>query len=81
MLELICKSNPLHHRLLASKITKQGVYKSSGYSGFDVIIGQKASQLFIELLGEAGHHARTAVNVASLPANALVEVEAVLELN
>ncbi|SNT12674.1 RidA family protein [Tropicimonas sediminicola] len=39
-----------------------------------------ASQLFIDLYGEAGRHARTAVNVASLPANAMVEVEAVVEL-
>jgi enamine deaminase RidA (YjgF/YER057c/UK114 family) len=39
-----------------------------------------ASQLFIDLWGEAGRHARTAVNVASLPANAMVEVEAVVEL-
>lgn len=39
-----------------------------------------ASQLFIDLWGDAGRHARTAVNVASLPANALVEVEAVVEL-
>ncbi|KIX18733.1 RidA family protein [Paracoccus sp. 228] len=39
-----------------------------------------ASQLFIDLWGVAGRHARTAVNVASLPANALVEVEAIVEL-
>lgn len=39
-----------------------------------------ASQLFIDLWGDAGQHARTAVNVASLPANALVEVEAIVEL-
>lgn len=39
-----------------------------------------ASRLFIDLWGEAGQHARTAVNVASLPARALVEVEAVVEL-
>jgi enamine deaminase RidA (YjgF/YER057c/UK114 family) len=39
-----------------------------------------ASQLFIDLWGEAGRHARTAVNVASLPANALVEIEAVVEI-
>ena len=39
-----------------------------------------ASQLFIDLWGDAGRHARTAVNVASLPANALVEVDAVVEL-
>lgn len=39
-----------------------------------------ASQLFIDLYGEAGRHARTAVNVSSLPARALVEIEAVVEL-
>lgn len=39
-----------------------------------------ASQLFIDLWGEAGRHARTVVNVASLPANAMVEVEALVEL-
>lgn len=39
-----------------------------------------ASQLFIDLYGDAGRHARTAVNVSSLPAKALVEVDAVIEL-
>lgn len=39
-----------------------------------------ASRVFVDLWGEAGRHARTAVNVASLPANALVEVEAMVEL-
>ena len=63
-----------------------GVVKVNGYVAADPDYGEGpfivngASQLFIDLLGEAGHHARTAVNVASLPANALVEVEAVLEL-
>lgn len=40
-----------------------------------------ASQLFIDLWGDSGRHARTVVNVASLPANALVEVDAVVELD
>jgi enamine deaminase RidA (YjgF/YER057c/UK114 family) len=40
-----------------------------------------ASQLFIDLWGDAGRHARTAVNVASLPANALVEIDAMVELS
>ncbi|ODT58022.1 MULTISPECIES: RidA family protein [Paracoccus] len=39
-----------------------------------------ASQLFIDLWGDAGRHARTVVNVSSLPANALVEIDAVVEL-
>jgi len=50
--------------------------------GFDqspaVING--ASDLFIALYGEAGRHARTAVGVAGLPANAAVEVDAVVAL-
>ncbi|WP_238364015.1 RidA family protein [Mesobacterium pallidum] len=37
-----------------------------------------ASNLFIDLFGEAGRHARTAVCVASLPVNAAVEVDALL---
>ena len=37
-----------------------------------------ASRLFIELYGEAGRHARTAVCVSSLPVNAAVEVDAIL---
>jgi len=63
-----------------------GVVKVNGYVAADPDYGEGpfivngASQLFIDLLEDAGHHARTAVNVASLPANALVEVEAVLEL-
>lgn len=62
------------------------VVKLNGYVAADPDYGEGpfivngASQLFIDVLGEAGLHARTAVNVASLPANALVEVEAVLEL-
>ncbi len=51
-------------------------------AGFDrspaVING--ASDLFIELFGEAGRHARTAVGVSGLPANAAVEVDAVVAL-
>ena len=51
-------------------------------SGFDsspaVING--ASDLFIQLWGEAGRHARTAVGVSGLPGNASVEVDAVIAL-
>ncbi len=50
-----------------------------GYGEGPMIVNG-ASQLFIDLWGDAGRHARTAVNVASLPANALVEVEATVEL-
>ncbi|MFO1075780.1 MAG: RidA family protein [Geminicoccaceae bacterium] len=39
-----------------------------------------ASDLMVELLGEAGRHARAAVGVPSLPLDAAVEVEALFEL-
>ena len=39
-----------------------------------------ASDLFAEVFGEAGRHARAAVGMASLPLNAAVEIDAVLEI-
>ena len=39
-----------------------------------------ASDLFIELFGEAGRHTRMAVGVAALPYNVAVEVEGVFEV-
>jgi len=39
-----------------------------------------ASELFAEVFGAAGAHARTAVGVSSLPFNLAVEIDAVVEL-
>jgi enamine deaminase RidA (YjgF/YER057c/UK114 family) len=39
-----------------------------------------ASDLMVEVFGEAGRHARAAVGVASLPAGASVEIDAIVEL-
>ena len=39
-----------------------------------------ASDLFVQVLGDAGRHARTAVGVSSLPRRAAVEVDAVFEI-
>jgi enamine deaminase RidA (YjgF/YER057c/UK114 family) len=39
-----------------------------------------ASDLMIELFGEAGHHTRAAVGVSSLPLGVCVEIDAVVEL-
>src|SRR5579862_493824 len=39
-----------------------------------------ASDLMVEIFGEAGRHARTAVGVGSLPGNVAVEVDCVLEI-
>lgn len=50
--------------------------------GFDdspkVING--ASDLFVELFGEAGRHVRAAIGVSALPRNALVELQMTVEL-
>ena len=39
-----------------------------------------ASDLFVEVLGDRGRHARSAVGVAALPFGAAVEVEAIFEI-
>jgi enamine deaminase RidA (YjgF/YER057c/UK114 family) len=39
-----------------------------------------ASDLFVEVLGEAGRHARMAIGVAALPYGVAVEVEAIFEV-
>lgn len=38
-----------------------------------------ASELLVKILGEKGQHARAAVGMASLPLNAAVEIEAIIE--
>ncbi|WP_412058555.1 RidA family protein [Bartonella sp. DGB2] len=43
-------------------------------------VANGASDLFVNLLGEAGKHTRSAVGVAVLPLDAPVEVEAILEI-
>jgi enamine deaminase RidA (YjgF/YER057c/UK114 family) len=43
-------------------------------------VANGASNLFVEVFGEAGRHARAAVGVAALPAGAMVEVDALVEL-
>lgn len=44
------------------------------------LVANGASELFGEVFGDAGRHARSAVGVASLPLGAPVEVEAVVEV-
>jgi enamine deaminase RidA (YjgF/YER057c/UK114 family) len=39
-----------------------------------------ASDLFVEVWGEAGRHVRTAIGVSALPRNALVEVQMTVEV-
>ena len=45
----------------------------------DVVNG--ASDLFVEVFGDAGRHARAAVGASSLPRNVAVEIEAIFEVS
>jgi enamine deaminase RidA (YjgF/YER057c/UK114 family) len=44
------------------------------------LVANGASDFLAEVLGERGRHARVAVGMASLPLNAAVEVEAIIEV-
>jgi enamine deaminase RidA (YjgF/YER057c/UK114 family) len=44
------------------------------------LVANGASDFLVEVLGELGKHARAAVGTASLPLNAAVEIEAVIEV-
>jgi enamine deaminase RidA (YjgF/YER057c/UK114 family) len=51
--------------------------------GFDrqSAVANGASDLMVQVFGEAGRHARSAVGVAALPAGVAVEIDAVISLN
>ena len=55
------------------------VASAPGFGGQAQVING-ASELLIEVLGEDGKHARSAVGVAELPLNAPVEVELIAEV-
>jgi len=55
------------------------VASAPGFSGQPQVING-ASELFIEVFGEAGRHARSAIGVAELPLGAPVEVELIAEV-
>lgn len=44
------------------------------------LVANGASNLLVGVLGDAGKHARAAVGMASLPLNAAVEIDAVIEV-
>lgn len=44
------------------------------------LVANGASNLLVDVLGDAGRHARSAVGTASLPLNAAVEVEAIIRV-
>lgn len=65
-----------------ARIVKLGVFVAS-VPGFDrqSVVANGASDLMVQVFGEAGRHARSAVGVAMLPGNAAVEVDAVVALH
>ena len=54
------------------------VASAPGFTGQPAVVNG-ASELFGEVFGEAGRHARSAVGVSELPRNAPVEVEIIVE--
>ncbi|OQA57704.1 MAG: Endoribonuclease L-PSP [Candidatus Omnitrophica bacterium ADurb.Bin277] len=74
----------MHHLIGVKKIAR--VLKVTGFvqtsPDFYEIpsVLNRASEILCEVFGEAGVHARSAVGMASLPFNAAVEIELILEL-
>lgn len=64
------------------QLVRVGVFVNSA-AGFNQqpLIGNGASDLFVDVFGDAGRHARTAVGVNELPAGFSVEVELVAEID
>ena len=43
-------------------------------------VGNGASQFFVDIFGEAGQHARSAIGVSELPFDVTVEIELIVEI-
>jgi len=65
---------------IAGVVRLTGYVRSApGFEGQPSVING-ASDLFVDVLGEAGRHARSAVGVSELPLGAAVEIEAIFEV-
>jgi enamine deaminase RidA (YjgF/YER057c/UK114 family) len=63
------------------RIVKIGVFVASTPDFIEQhLVANGASDFLAEVLGDAGRHARSAVGMASLPLNAPVEIEAIIEV-
>jgi enamine deaminase RidA (YjgF/YER057c/UK114 family) len=58
-----------------------GYVKSGPEFGDQPKVINGASDLMVEVFGDAGHHARSAIGVAELPLGASVEVEGIFEID
>ena len=64
-----------------SRVRKRTVYVASAPGFTDhPAVANGASDLLVDVLGEAGRHARAAVGMASLPLGASVEVAVTADL-
>ncbi len=64
-----------------SRIVRLGGFVQAGPTFFDIPqVMNGCSDLMVEVFGDAGRHARSAVGVYRLPLNVAVEVDAVVEL-
>lgn len=62
------------------RIVKIGVFVASSADFTEQhLVANGASDFLVAVLGDRGKHARSAVGVASLPLNAAVEIEAIIE--
>jgi enamine deaminase RidA (YjgF/YER057c/UK114 family) len=63
------------------QLVRVGAFVNSA-PGFDQqpAVANGASDLFVEIFGEAGRHARTAVGIYELPAGFAVEVDLIVEV-
>ena len=63
------------------RVVKLGGFVQAGPNFFDIPrVVNGCSDLMVEVFGEAGRHARSAVGVFRLPLNFAVEVDAVIEV-
>ncbi len=78
---LACLNQALGSLDRVEKILKVTGFVASG-SGFNQQpkVIDAASELLVDLFGEAGRHARSAIGVAELPRNASVEIELIVAL-
>ena len=83
----LCAANVLRlvRQELGSLDRVERVLRVTGYVNSDAdftdqhLVINGASQLFLDVLGDQGWHARSAVGMAQLPLGASVEVEAILK--
>jgi len=70
---------PVEGRRLARRPRPGFVASAPGFNQQPKVI-DAASELLVQLFGDAGRHARSAIGVAELPRNAAVEIELIVAL-